>query len=80
MLHTMEPKGRNPLGFFFLYLKGGGHLNPLKKKSQGLGDTVEKVAYIATLGGIVGPNKKKDCGCKKRQQALNDKMSYKRDK
>ena len=54
-------------------------MNPLKKKSQGLGDTVEKVAYIATLGGLMGP-KKKDCGCKKRQEALNSKMPYKKDK
>lgn len=53
--------------------------NPLKKKSQGLGDTVEKIAYIATLGGIVGP-KKKDCGCKKRQEALNNKVSYNKGK
>lgn len=55
--------------------------NPLKKKSQGLGDTVEKVAYIATLGGLVGPkNKGKDCGCKKRQEALNSKVSYTKEK
>ncbi len=58
--------------------------NPLKKKSEGLGDTVEKVAYIATLGrltstgGFLGKNKekKKDCGCKKRKEALNKKASY----
>lgn len=49
--------------------------NPLKKKSQGLGDTVEKVAYIATLGGLTA-TKKKDCGCKKRKEALNKKFSY----
>ena len=50
--------------------------NPLKKKSQGLGDTVEKVAYIATLGRISSTPKKKDCGCKKRKQALNNKANY----
>jgi len=53
--------------------------NPLKKKSQGLGDTVEKVAYIATLGGLVAP-KKKDCGCNKRKEALNNKVPYKKEK
>lgn len=57
--------------------------NPLKKKSKGLGDTVEKVAYIATLGhlgGKIGPTKKKgDCGCAKRKAALNKKAQYKGD-
>ena len=54
--------------------------NPLKKKSKGLGDTVEKVAFIATLGHLRGhtsPVKKKgDCGCKKRKEALNRKAKY----
>ena len=54
--------------------------NPLKKKSQGLGDTVEKVAYIATLGRLSSSRPvskdKKDCGCKKRKDALNKKASY----
>lgn len=57
--------------------------NPLKKKSQGLGDTVEKVAYIASLGrfnsNLKRPEsgkKKKDCGCKKRKNALNKAASY----
>ena len=52
--------------------------NPLRKKSQGLGDTEEKVAYIATLGKISSTpqKKKKDCGCKKRKEALNNKANY----
>lgn len=55
--------------------------NPFKKESKGVGDTVEKVAYIATLGGILNKpkmvnGKKKDCGCKKRKKALNDKLNY----
>jgi len=52
--------------------------NPLKKKSQGLGDTVEKVAYIASLGRLTSSPKagKKDCGCKKRKDALNNKANY----
>jgi len=56
--------------------------NPFKKKSQGLGDTVEKVAYIATLGGLVAPKKltDKDCGCNKRKEALNKKVSYTKEK
>ena len=57
--------------------------NPLKKKSEGLGDTVEKVAFIATLGhlgGRLSPAKqknKKDCGCAKRKAALNNAANYK---
>lgn len=53
--------------------------SPLSKKSVGLGDTVAKVAYIASLGTIKpkAPEAgKKDCGCKKRQEALNKKFSY----
>ncbi len=57
--------------------------NPLRKKSQGLGDTVEKVAYIATLGRLSTsrPRKegKKDCGCKKRKDALNKAASYEKE-
>ena len=59
--------------------------NPLKKKSEGLGDTVEKVAFIATLGHLGGrlspakqKNKKKDCGCAKRKAALNKAAGYKK--
>jgi hypothetical protein len=51
-------------------------MNPLKKKSKGLGDTVEKVAYIASLGRLTS-NTKKDCGCKKRKDALNNRAKYK---
>ena len=54
--------------------------NPLGKKSEGLGDTVEKIAYIATLGGLTSNinrnKKKKDCGCNKRKKALNKKANY----
>ena len=56
--------------------------NPLKKESKGLGDTVEKVAYIASLGRLTSKPKagKKDCGCKKRKDALNKKASYNKEK
>jgi hypothetical protein len=58
--------------------------NPLKKKSEGLGDTVSKIAYIATLGHVGGPSgttreKKKPCGgCAKRKAALNRAAQYKK--
>jgi len=51
-------------------------------KSKGLGDSIEKFTKatgISTLAGIatraVG---KKDCGCKKRQEALNKAFPYKK--
>tara|TARA_R100001015_G_C4634750_1_gene201975 strand:- start:5347 stop:5526 length:180 start_codon:yes stop_codon:yes gene_type:complete len=55
--------------------------NPLQKKSQGLGDTVEKIAYIASLGKLTSNPKagKKDCGCSKRKKALNNKAPYKKE-
>lgn len=57
-------------------------MNPLKKQSQGLGDTVEKIAYIASLGRITSTPKpgKKDCGCKKRKDALNKAAPYNKEK
>jgi len=44
------------------------------QKSRGLGDTVAKVAYIASLGKLTPDNK--SCGCKKRQDALNKLVPY----
>ena len=51
-------------------------------KSKGLGDSIEKftkmtgIQSLAQIGArAVG---KKDCGCKKRQQALNKAFPYKK--
>lgn len=51
----------------------------LKKKSEGFGDTVAKVAYIASLGTLKTKTPeagKKDCGCNKRRELLNKKFNY----
>ena len=53
-------------------------------KSKGLGDSIEKVtkatginSFVEVLArnGILGRNK--DCGCKKRKEALNKAFPYK---
>jgi len=53
-----------------------------KNKSKGLGDTIEKftkatgIHSLAQMGArVVG---KKDCGCKKRKEALNKAFPYKK--
>ena len=54
------------------------------KKSKGLGDTVEKITTATGVksftnflarNGVFG--KKKDCGCNKRKNWLNQKFPYK---
>lgn len=45
------------------------------KKSKGLGDTIEKITTatgVKRLAEVVSKATKKDCGCKKRQEKLND--------
>tara|TARA_R100001082_G_C4261112_1_gene115606 strand:- start:331 stop:501 length:171 start_codon:yes stop_codon:yes gene_type:complete len=51
-------------------------------RSRGLGDSIAKftqatgISSLAQMGAkVVG---KKDCGCKKRQEALNKKFPYKK--
>ena len=44
-------------------------------KSKGLGDTVEKIISVTGVKKIIG---KKDCGCKKRKQALNKAFPYRK--
>ncbi len=46
----------------------------MKKKDKGLGDTVERVIKITGLNKLAP----KDCGCKKRKQALNKAFPYKK--
>jgi hypothetical protein len=51
------------------------------EKSKGLGDTVAKITHVTGIDKaveIVGKALgKEDCGCKKRQEALNQKFPYK---
>ena len=55
------------------------------EKSKGLGDSIEKFTKITGIksftqvlakSGVLG--KKKDCGCKKIQEALNKAFPYKK--
>ena len=52
------------------------------KRSKGLGDTVEKFTKATGIKSLteiaMGAVGKKDCGCKKRQQALNKAFPYKK--
>ena len=57
-------------------------LRNFTRKSRGLGDTINKFTTATGLNALahfgakaVG---KKDCGCKKRQQALNKAFPYKK--
>ncbi len=47
-----------------------------KKKSEGLGDTIEKV--LKPVQKILKKVLPKDCGCKARKTYLNDLVNYKR--
>ena len=51
------------------------------RKSRGLGDTIEKITKATGIKKVVETVSKatgKDCGCKKRQEALNKKFPYKK--
>jgi len=49
------------------------------KKSQGLGDTIEKITKATGIKKIVEKvTGKEDCGCGKRKEALNKKFPYKK--
>jgi len=51
-------------------------------KSKGLGDSIEKITKATGLHGLVQAGTKaigkKDCGCKKRRDALNKVFPYKK--
>ena len=52
----------------------------MKNKSKGLGDSIEKFTKATGIKSIVNAvNKlrgKKDCGCSKRRDKLNEKFPY----
>jgi hypothetical protein len=53
-----------------------------RKKLQGLGDLVElaaKVTGVKTVVDTVSEVTGKDCGCKKRKEALNRLMPFKKE-
>ena len=48
-------------------------------KSRGLGDTIEKITKVTGIKKVVdkiSKTTKKDCGCKKRKQTLNNMFPY----
>jgi|TARA_R110002072_G_scaffold214843_1_gene371970 hypothetical protein len=50
-------------------------------KSKGLGDSIEKITKATGIKAVVEAASKavgKDCGCKKRQEALNKAFPYKK--
>ena len=49
-------------------------------KSKGLGDTIEKIIQATGLTVLTKAVGKKDCGCKKRKDALNKAFPYKNKK
>ena len=51
------------------------------KRSRGLGDTIEKLTIATGVKKVVEKISKatgKDCGCKKRKEALNKAFPYKK--
>ena len=63
----------------------GDHIlkfNFMKNESKGLGDSIEKFTKATGINAIAKAGAKamgkKDCGCKKRQEALNKKFPYKK--
>lgn len=53
------------------------------QQSKGLGDTIDKITTatgIKTVVHAVSKITKKDCGCNKRREALNNKFPYKNEK
>ena len=53
-----------------------------KKKSKGLGDSIEKFTKATGIHSLAKAGAKamgkKDCGCKKRRDALNKRFPYKK--
>jgi len=48
-------------------------------RSKGLGDTIEKIAHAVgadKIAQVIGKVTKKDCGCNKRKEALNNAFPY----
>lgn len=55
-------------------------IKKIEMKSRGLGDTIEKITTATGIKKVVdtlATATKKDCGCKKRRDALNKILPYK---
>lgn len=52
---------------------------PRKKKSEGLGDTIEKVTEATGIKAVVKAVVGDDCGCDERKQKLNEMFPYAKD-
>jgi hypothetical protein len=55
----------------------------LNQKSKGLGDTIDKITTATGIKAVVHAVSnvvKKDCGCNKRKETLNNKFPYNNDK
>ena len=54
----------------------------MEKESKGLGDSIERITTITGIRSLAQLGAKylgtKDCGCKKRKEALNKKFPYKK--
>mgnify|MGYP000240520550 FL=1 len=49
------------------------------RRSRGLGDTIEKITRATGIKKVVDKiTGEKDCGCKKRKEALNKAFPYKK--
>jgi hypothetical protein len=58
--------------------------NKTNEESKGLGDTIAKITHATGLDvvaeKIAHAMGQEDCGCKKRQEILNDLIPYNKDK
>ena len=58
--------------------------NKTNEESKGLGDTIAKITHATGLDvvaeKIAHAMGKEDCGCKRRQEILNDLIPYNKDK
>jgi hypothetical protein len=64
------------------YTMNKQNLQSYTRKSRGLGDTIHKFTRATGLNNLAQLGAKavgkKDCGCKKRQEALNKAFPYKK--
>ena len=52
--------------------------NTLKKKSKGLGDTIDKITTVTQFKKLVNEVLGEDCGCNERKEKLNKIFPYKK--
>jgi hypothetical protein len=52
----------------------------LGKRSEGLGDTIDKITTVTGIKAAVKAVAGEDCGCEERQKKLNEMFPYKNKK